>query len=70
VTIKAADGLVNLRPTTPTLPGVRMQFRVETSGGKFIQVVDYVSVNNWNGKHICTWLPTTTPRPTGAKVSP
>jgi hypothetical protein len=33
-----------------------MQFRVPTHDG-FIPMVDYASVNNWNGKHVCTWLP-------------
>jgi hypothetical protein len=56
VTILAMDGYVETTPVEPTLPGTRMQFQVPTSAGP-IQVVDYASVNNWNQKHICTWLP-------------
>ncbi|MCE5269121.1 MAG: glycoside hydrolase family 127 protein [Planctomycetaceae bacterium] len=57
VSILAKDGYVVLTPARPTLPTARMQYRVPTSDG-FIEMVDYASVDNWNGKHICTWLPT------------
>jgi DUF1680 family protein len=56
VTLRAKDGYIELTPVPKTLPGTRMQFRVPTADG-FIQVVDYSTVNNWNGKHLCTWLP-------------
>jgi DUF1680 family protein len=56
VKIVAKDGYVGLSSMPKTLPGARMQFRVPTSTG-FIQMVDYSTVNNWNGKHVCTWLP-------------
>jgi hypothetical protein len=39
-----------------TIPGTKMQFRVPTTSGD-ISMVDYASVDNWKGKHICTWLP-------------
>ncbi len=51
------DGYIEATPIVPTLPTTRLQFRVPTSDG-FIQMMDYASVNSWNGKHICTWLPT------------
>ncbi|TAN13658.1 MAG: hypothetical protein EPN37_13285 [Chitinophagaceae bacterium] len=57
VSIISKNGYVNVVPETPTLPGTRMQFRVPTTKG-YIQVEDYASVNNWNGTHICSWLPT------------
>jgi hypothetical protein len=56
VTIIAKDGYVETTPAAQKFPGARMQFQVPTSAGP-IQVVDYASVNNWNHKHICTWLP-------------
>ena len=48
--------VVDVIPEKPTLASTRIQFRVPTNNG-FIRMVDYASVNNWNGKHICTWLP-------------
>jgi uncharacterized protein len=56
VVITATDGYVEVTPVPPTLPTARMQFRVPTRDG-FIQMVDYASVDNWNGKHVRTWLP-------------
>jgi DUF1680 family protein len=56
VTILAEDGYVELTAEAPTLESARMQFRVPTAGG-FIQMVDYASVDSWEGKRICTWLP-------------
>ncbi len=56
VMIAATNGYVDVLAVPPTLPSARMQFRVPTSNG-FIQMVDYASVDNWNGKHVRTWLP-------------
>lgn len=56
VAIQAKDGYVDITPVPPTAKGARMQFRVPTETGS-IQMVDYASVDNWNGKHVCTWLP-------------
>jgi DUF1680 family protein len=56
VSIVSGNGIVDIIPEEPTIPGTRMQFRVPTSKG-FIRMVDYASVNSWQGKHICTWLP-------------
>jgi len=56
VAIISKDGYVNVIPEKPFSPGTWMQFRVPTQDG-FIHMVDYASVNNWNEKHICTWLP-------------
>lgn len=55
VNIVSKNNYVDLVPEKPT-GATRMQFKVPTDGG-FIRMVDYASVNNWNGKHICTWLP-------------
>ncbi len=57
VSIISEDGYVDIVPEQPTLPGTRMQFQVPSSEGR-ISMVDYASVNNWNGTHITTWLPT------------
>jgi hypothetical protein len=54
--IAATNGHVDVVAVPPALPGTRMQFRVPTQDG-FIQMVDYASVDNWNGKHVRTWLP-------------
>ena len=54
--IVSHDGYVDVLSVSPTLPATRMQFNVPATGG-FIQMVDYASVNSWNGKHVCTWLP-------------
>lgn len=56
VAIIARDGYVEVAAVPPTLPTARMQFRVPTRDGS-IQMVDYASVDNWTGKHVCTWLP-------------
>lgn len=56
VSIISRDGYVDVIPVSPTLATTHLQFKVPTQTG-FIQMVDYASVNNWNGKHICTWLP-------------
>lgn len=56
VTVRSKGGYVKIIPETPFQPETRLQFRVPTRKG-FIHMVDYSSVNNWNGRHICTWLP-------------
>ncbi len=56
VALQAKGGYIDLTPVPTSLPGTRMQFRAPTRDG-FIQVVDYSTINNWNGKHLCTWLP-------------
>ena len=57
VNLRAENGYIQVTPLEPELPGTRMQFRIPVEGGS-IKMVDYASVNNWNGSHICTWLPT------------
>ncbi|MCK9404418.1 MAG: glycoside hydrolase family 127 protein [Chitinophagaceae bacterium] len=56
VTIISKDGFVDVNQEFPTIKSARMQFRVPTKKG-FIQMVDYASVDSWDGKKICTWLP-------------
>jgi DUF1680 family protein len=57
VVIKAGrDGLVKVSKTKPTLAGTRMEFIVPTAAGA-IRMIDYASVNCWDGEHVCTWLP-------------
>ena len=56
VMIAATNGYVDVVAVPPTLPSACTQFRVPTRDG-FIQMVDYASVDNWNGKHVRTWLP-------------
>jgi len=51
-----ADNEVNIREITPQRPGTRMEFIVPTTKGD-IHMVDYSSVDCWNGSHIQTWLP-------------
>jgi DUF1680 family protein len=56
VEIVSSDGIVEVRPVTPAITGTNMQFEVPTRSGP-IQMVDYASVNSWDGKRIQTWLP-------------
>jgi len=56
VAILSENGYVNVIKESPDLPSARMQFQVPAEDG-VIHVVDYASVNSWEGKHICTWLP-------------
>lgn len=57
VSIKAdSNGEVTVKPVKPTLPGTRMEFLVPTDDG-YIRMSDYASVNGWDGKRICTWMP-------------
>ncbi len=56
VSIISKEGYVHIISEEPDLTGTRMQFQVPATNGT-IHMVDYASVNNWNGKHICTWLP-------------
>lgn len=50
------NGVVVITPVQPTLPSTKMEFLVPTSEGD-IHMVDYASVDGWNGSKICTWLP-------------
>lgn len=50
------DGTVDICPVSPTLPATKMEYLVPTDRGD-IRMVDYASVNGWEGKRICTWLP-------------
>lgn len=58
VSFISSDGYVDIVPESPTVSEVKMQFQVPVKDG-FIRMVDYASVNNWNGKHVCTWVPKT-----------
>ncbi|MGN0202762.1 MAG: beta-L-arabinofuranosidase domain-containing protein [Candidatus Cryptobacteroides sp.] len=51
-----SNGEVVVKQVTPERPGTRMQFVVPTTAGD-IKMVDYSSVDCWNGSHIQTWLP-------------
>ena len=51
-----ADGFVDVKIVTPQRPGTRMRFSVPTNAGP-IKMVDYSSVDCWEGSHIQTWLP-------------
>jgi DUF1680 family protein len=47
------NGYVNIEPETDSV----MRYRVPLTNGEYVTVVDYASVDNWDGTHICTWLP-------------
>jgi DUF1680 family protein len=51
-----ANGEVKITPVKPQMSTTRMEFLVPTTTGT-IHMVDYSSVNGWNGKKICTWMP-------------
>lgn len=54
--IADAQGIVNVKRVAPTLGYTRMEFEVPTTDGP-IRMIDYSSVDCWDGSHICTWLP-------------
>lgn len=56
VALRQAGGYVRVVPVAPSRPGIRQQFRVPTLTGD-ITMVDYASVDSWNGKLVCTWMP-------------
>lgn len=57
VNIQCDDNkMVKIEKVTPTLAGTRMEFLVPTDDG-IIRMTDFASVNGWEGKKICTWLP-------------
>jgi uncharacterized protein len=56
VTFVSKAGVIDVIPESPTLPGTKMQFLIPSTDGP-VHMVDYASVDNWSGKHICTWLP-------------
>jgi len=49
-------GIVKVSKIKPTLASTRMEFIVPTTDGD-IHMVDYASVDGWDGSKICTWLP-------------
>lgn len=53
------NGVVEAKVVKPTRPDATMQFEIPTRGGP-IQMVDYASVNSWQGKKVQTWLPMAT----------
>jgi uncharacterized protein len=59
VDIVEMDGFVSVAAMKPMLPETKMQFEVPTRSGP-IQMVDYASVNSWEGKRVQTWLPIAT----------
>ena len=50
------NGVVAVEAVKPSLPTTRMEFIVPTSDGP-IRMIDYASVDGWQGSKICTWLP-------------
>jgi DUF1680 family protein len=56
VRLAASGGFVTVKAVPPTMPDANMQFEVPTQSGA-IMMVDYASVNSWEGKRVQTWLP-------------
>ena len=54
--VSGQDGVVAVKPVAPQRPGTRVEFEVPTTSGP-IRMVDYASVDCWEGSHIQTWLP-------------
>ena len=54
--VAGQDGTVDVKRVTPERPGTRFQFEVPTTAGQ-IKMVDYSSVDCWEGSNIQTWLP-------------
>jgi len=57
VVLQADNGYIDVRQENPQVGNIKLQFSVPVEDGKYITMVDYASVDNWNnGKHVCTWL--------------
>ena len=54
--VAGEDGVVDVTRVKPQRKGMRVQFMVPTTDGP-IPMVDYSSVDCWEGKHVQTWLP-------------
>ena len=54
--ISDKNRIVNIKQVKPVLNSTRMEFLVPTTEGE-IRMCDYASVDSWEGKKICTWLP-------------
>ncbi|MFW6304108.1 MAG: beta-L-arabinofuranosidase domain-containing protein [Candidatus Sumerlaeota bacterium] len=50
------DGFIELQEEKPLYDETWQQIRVPTESGH-IRMVDYASINNWNGLKTCTWMP-------------
>lgn len=50
------QGEVRVQAVTPTRKTTRMEFLVPTTDGP-IHMTDYASVDGWQGKQVCTWMP-------------
>lgn len=55
--VAGTDGTIAVRRLDPQSFGARMAFEVPTESGPII-MIDYASVDCWNGSHVRTWLPT------------
>jgi DUF1680 family protein len=56
VEILATAGFVKVKAVKPTRSDANLQFEVPTRSGS-IAMVDYASVDSWQGKKLQTWLP-------------
>lgn len=54
--VSAVDGTVEVRRIAAERPGTKVEFEVPTTTGT-IRMVDYASVDCWEGSHVQTWLP-------------
>ncbi len=58
VSLQTENGYIRANQEDPQLGNINLQFSVPVEEGKYITMVDYASVDNWNnGMHVCTWLP-------------
>ena len=54
--VSSPDGTVEVRRIAGNLKGAKVGFEVPTATGA-IRMVDYASVDCWEGSHVQTWLP-------------
>lgn len=58
VLLQSENGYIHAIQEKPISGIISMQFSIPVEGGKYITLIDYASVNNWNdNKHVCTWIP-------------
>ncbi len=50
-------GLVHATEEKPFYARVWQQILVPTTSGDRIRMIDWASINNWNGTRSCTWMP-------------
>ncbi len=57
VQLEPRSGIIDARIEKPFYDTVWQQLQIPTPGGGSFRMVDWASINNWNDRRTCTWLP-------------